>query len=103
MNWAKSAGVSDETNPTAAVTREQLVAMLFRYAALNGMDAVTLEENLGQFADRESVSGWAVSAMNWAVGQGLVEGSNGLLRPKATATRAKAATILMRFCALLKK
>ena len=103
MNWAKRAGVSDGTNPTAAVTREQLVAMLFRYAALNGMDAVTLEENLGQFADRESVSGWAVSAMNWAVGQGLVEGSNGLLRPKATATRAEVATILMRFCALLKK
>ena len=103
MNWAKSAGVSDGTNPTAAVTREQLVAMLFRYAAFNGMDAVTLEENLGQFADRESVSGWAVSAMNWAVGQGLVEGSNGLLRPKATATRAEVATILMRFCALLKK
>ena len=83
------------------MTREQLVAMLFRDAAFNGMDAVTLEENLGRFADRES--GWAVSAMNWAVGQGLVEGSNGLLRPKATATRAEAATILMRFCALLKK
>ncbi len=101
MNWAKNAGVSDGTNPTAAVTREQLVTMLYRYAALNGMDAVTLSENLTSFADASSVSSWAVQAMQWAVGQGLIEGSNQLLRPQATATRAEVATILMRFCELL--
>ena len=103
MNWAKNAGVSDGTKPTAAITREQLVTMLFRYAALNGMDAVTLEENLGSFSDASAVSSYAVPAMNWAVGQGLVQGSNGQLRPQATASRAEVATILMRFCELLKK
>ena len=81
MNWAKANGVSDGTNTTASVTREQLVTMLFRYAAAHGMESVTLEENLSRFTDKASVSAWAVPAMNWAVRQGLIEGSNGLLRP----------------------
>ena len=70
MNWAKANGVSDGTNTTASVTREQLVTMLFRYAAAHGMESVTLEENLSRFTDKASVSAWAVPAMNWAVGRG---------------------------------
>ena len=97
MNWAKANGVSDGTNPTASVTREQLVTMLFRYAVKNGLEAVTLSENLSRFTDASSVSTWAVPAMQWAVGQGLIEGSNGLLRPQANASRAEVAAILMRF------
>lgn len=58
MNWAKANGVSDGTNTTASVTREQLVTMLFRYAAAHGMKSVTLEENLSRFTDKASVSAW---------------------------------------------
>ena len=103
MNWAKANGVSDGTNPPASVTREQLVTMLFRYAAAHGMKSVTLEENLSRFTDKASVSAWAVPAMNWAVGQGLIEGSNGLLRPQANASRAEVAAILMRFAQKIAK
>ena len=103
MNWAKANGVSDGTNTTASVTREQLVTMLFRYAAAHGMESVTLEENLSRFTDKASVSAWAVPAMNWAVGQGLIEGSNGLLRPQANASRAEVAAILMRFAQKIAK
>ena len=103
MNWAKANGVSDGTNTTASVTREQLVTMLFRYAAAHGMGSVTLEENLSRFTDKASVSAWAVPAMNWAVGRGLIEGSNGLLRPQANASRAEVAAILMRFAQKIAK
>lgn len=103
MNWAKANGVSDGTNTTASVTREQLVTMLFRYAAAHGMESVTLEENLSRFTDKASVSAWAVPAMNWAVRQGLIEGSNGLLRPQANASRAEVAAILMRFAQKIAK
>lgn len=103
MNWAKANGVSDGTNTTASVTREQLVTMLFRYAAAHGMESVTLEENLSRFTDKASVSAWAVPAMQWAVGQGLIEGSNGLLRPQANASRAEVAAILMRFAQKIAK
>ena len=93
----------DGTNMTGAITREQLVTMLFRYAVKNGLEAVTLSENLTQFTDASDISAWAVSAMQWAVGQGLIQGSNGQLRPQANASRAEVATILMRFCELMKK
>lgn len=103
MNWAKANGVSNGTNPPASVTREQLVTMLFRYAAAHGMESVTLEENLSRFTDKASVSAWAVPAMQWAVRQGLIEGSNGLLRPQANASRAEVAAILMRFAQKIAK
>lgn len=103
MAWAKTASVSDGTNPEAPVTREQLVTMLFRYAVKNGLEAVTLAENLSQFTDASSVSAWAVSAMQWVVGQGLIQGSNGQLRPQANATRAEVAVILMRFCGMMNR
>ena len=96
MAWAKTASVSDGTNPEAPVTREQLVTMLFRYAVKNGLEAVTLAENLSQFTDASSVSAWVV-------GQGLIQGSNGQLRPQANATRAEVAVILMRFCGMMNR
>ena len=103
QRWAMEYEISDGTNMTGAITREQLVAMLFRYAVKNGLEAVTLSENLTQFTDASDISAWAASAMQWAVGQGLIQGSNGLLRPQANASRAEVATILMRFCELLNK
>ena len=103
QRWAMEYEISDGTNMTGVITREQLVAMLFRYAVKNGLEAVTLSENLTQFTDASDISAWAVSAMQWAVGQGLIQGSNGQLRPQANASRAEVATILMRFCELLNK
>ena len=103
QRWAMEYEISDGTNMTGAITREQLVTMLFRYAVKNGLEAVTLSENLTQFTDASDISAWAVSAMQWAVGQGLIQGSNGLLRPQANASRAEVATILMRFCEVLCK
>ena len=103
QRWAMEYEISDGTNMPGVITREQLVAMLFRYAVKNGLEAVTLSENLTQFTDASDISAWAVSAMQWAVGQGLIQGSNGQLRPQANASRAEVATILMRFCELLNK
>ena len=103
QRWAMEYEISDGTNMTGAITREQLVTMLFRYAVKNGLEAVTLSENLTQFTDASDISAWAVSAMQWAVGQGLIQGSNGQLRPQANASRAEVATILMRFCEVLCK
>ena len=97
MNWAKAKGVSDGTNPTVNITREQLVTMLYRYAgspAANG--------SLDNFSDAASVSSYAVNAMQWAVANGIVNGSNGKLNPKNNATRAEVAAILMRFCEMSK-
>ena len=103
QRWAMEYEISDGTKMESAITREQLVTMLFRYAVKNGLEAVTLAENLSQFTDASDVSSWAVPAMQWAVGQGLIQGSNGQLRPQANASRAEVATILMRFCELLNK
>ena len=83
-------GVSDP------LTREQMAAILFRYATKDGAP-VTLEENLTGFSDNAEISSYAVTAMNWAVGQGILAGSGTALMPKGTSTRAQAATVLVRF------
>ena len=93
MNWAKAKGVSDGTNPNANITREQLVTMMYRYAGSPKAD-----EKLDSFSDAASVSTYAASAMQWAVANGIVNGSNGKLNPQNNATRAEVAAILMRFC-----
>lgn len=93
MNWAKANGVSDGTNPTASITREQLVTMLWRYA---GEPAGTA--SLDGFNDASTVSSYAVTAMRWAVENGIINGANGSLNPRANASRAEVAAILMRFC-----
>ncbi len=96
QKWAMDAGISDGTNMTGAITREQLAAILFRYAKQKGYD-VSKSADLNGFADADAVSGYATDAMRWAVASGLIQGSNSKLNPKGTATRAQVATILMRF------
>lgn len=83
--------------PDRAITREQLVAILFRFAAYRGMDAVTLRENLSSFQDQAAISAYAVSALNWAVGEGLMQGTGDKLEPTGNATRAQVAAMLRRF------
>ena len=100
--WAADNGIvtgySDTAfGPNDPVTREQLAAILYRYAVYRGMTAVTLEENLGGFADADQISSYAIPAMNWAVGKGLINGSGSTLAPKAQATRAQVAAIIHRY------
>ena len=102
QKWAMDAGISDGTNMTGAITREQLAAILFRYAKQKGYD-VGKSVELSGFADANTVSGYATDAMRWAVANGLIQGSNSKLNPKATASRAQVATILMRFMELYAK
>ena len=97
MEWAKAKGVSDGTNPNANITREQLVTMLYRYAGSPKADG-----KLDSFSDSASVSTYAADAMQWAVANGIVNGSNGKLNPQNNATRAEVAAILMRFCEMSK-
>lgn len=94
--WAMENGISDGTNMTGKITREQLAAMLYRYAKMKGYD-VSASASLSGYTDASSVSGWAKEAMQWAVGSGLIQGSNNALTPQANASRAQIATILMRF------
>ena len=97
MNWAKAKGVSDGTNPNANITREQLVTMLYRHAGSPKADG-----KFDSFSDAASVSTYAADAMQWAVANGIVNGSDGKLNPQDNATRAEVASILMRFCEMSK-
>ena len=65
-------------------------------------DSPTASGSLDSFSDSESVSSYAVNAMQWAVANGIVNGSNGKLNPQNNATRAQVAAILMRFCEMSK-
>lgn len=100
---AIASGTSETTfEPSKAVTREQLAKFLFNYAVYQGMDAVTLSENLSSFSDQAEISAYAVSALQWAVGAELIKGSDGKLQPAGTATRCQFAAILNRFAATQK-
>ena len=101
VRWALSEGITTGIGdtafgPDAACTRAQAVAFLFRYAAANGMDAVTLADLISGFADAASVPGYAVSAMNWALSQGIMKGSGTQLLSGNTCTRAQIVTFLWR-------
>ena len=93
-------GVSDtEFAPGEDITREQLAAILYRYAAYQGYGVSQRADLLG-FGDAESISGYAQEALSWAHAQGLVLGfEDGSLRPQGTASRAQIAAVLMRFLA----
>ena len=102
QKWAMDTGISDGTNMTGAVTREQLAAILYRYAKQKGYD-VTKSAALTSFTDADTASSYAVEAVQWAVASDLIQGSGSRLSPKATASRAQVATILMRFMELYAK
>ena len=101
--WARCNGIVDgvENNhfdPTGSLTREQMATVLYRYAQYKGAD-VSASGDLSGFADSANVSAWAVDAVKWAVGSGLVNGVEGnALAPQGTSTRAQTAAILARFC-----
>ena len=102
VQWAQQEGVvtgtsATEFSPNVPMTREQLAAVLYRYAQYLGRDTSKTAE-LNAFADRGDVSGYAKEAMAWAVAEGLLTGVGGSrLAPTAPATRAQVAEILYRF------
>lgn len=101
--WAATNGIVNgfedaSFRPESPVTREQLVAILYRYAAKKGYD-VTDRAELSGFTDAEDISAWAVDAMKWAVSIGLIKGvGDDQLAPERNATRAEIAAMLMRYC-----
>ena len=96
MNWAKSKGISDGSAPNRNITREQLAAMLYRYAGEPDGAA-----DLSAYTDAGSVSAYAEKAVQWCVKNGILTGkTSSTLAPKATATRAECAAMLQRFAAL---
>ena len=101
--WAAEQGVVKGFSETAfrpedSVTREQLAAILYRYAGYKGT-AVSPDANILDYADALDVSDWAVEAMRWAVQEGIVQGVGGnRLAPGSGATRAQIAAMFLRFC-----
>ena len=95
--WAMANDISDGTNPGNAVTRQQLAALLFRFAQANGYDSGD-RGDLSGFPDAGSVASYAVEALQWATASGILNGtSQGTLNPAGTATRAQFAVMLYRF------
>lgn len=101
--WAKTNGIvsgvsATQFAPNQNVTREQMAAILYRYAQYKGQETGNADANLAVFADANTVSSYAVPAMNWAVKNGLISGTSATtLSPNGSATRAQVATILMRY------
>ena len=102
VQWAVSSGISDGSGLDQNLTREQLATMLYRYAQYKGYDVSVGENtNILSYSDVSSVSEYAMEAMQWACGAGIIGGKDGMLDPAGNATRAEVATMLMRFVALL--
>ena len=92
QEWVTAKGISDGENPNAAITRQELVTMLYRLAGEPAVSGTITAP------DAASVSTWATDAMTWAMNIGLVEGDeNGAVTPTAIATRAQAAALIMRY------
>lgn len=97
--WAAEQGIvggygNGQFGPNDSITREQLAVMLYRYAGSPTVPDLPLN-----FTDASEVSEYALGAMRWAVGEGIINGiGNGLLSPKGKATRAQVAAMLMRYC-----
>lgn len=98
VQWAKSTGISDGSDLTGSVTREQLATMLYRYAQSQGLGFTGTWAFSLDYADADQVSEYAYEAMCWMTMNGIFDGvGDNMLDPAGTATRAQVATILMRF------
>ncbi len=104
VSWAKQKGIVNgitetEFAPNSNITREQIATIIHRYADFKGYDvSVSENTNIFSYADAESISDYAVAAMKYAIGSGLIQGKSATtLNPKDNATRAEIAAILQRF------
>ena len=104
MTWAAANGIvggygNGKFGPEDNITREQLATMLWRYAQTEDYDVSVGEDtNILSYTDALEISEYAIPAMQWACGAGIMEGNAGYLTPQGDATRAQVATMLMRFC-----
>ena len=95
---------AENYKPNQNITREQMAAILWRYAKYKGYDVSVGEDtNILSYEDATTISGYAFPAMQWACGAGLLNGSNNNLMPGGEATRAHAAAMLHRFCERVRK
>jgi len=95
--WAMANGVSDGTNPGAAITRQQMVAMFYRYATLKGYD-VTAEADITVFPDHGNVADYAKDPLEWAIAEGIIKGYlDGTLQAPGLTNRGQFAAVLYRF------
>ncbi|MBQ8401352.1 MAG: S-layer homology domain-containing protein, partial [Clostridia bacterium] len=104
IRWASSNGIVNGYSDTAfgpddAITREQLAAILWRYAKAGGHD-VSHTADLSGYSDAAQISSWASEAMQWACKTGILDGGDKILAPQKIAERSLAAVWLMRFCGL---
>ena len=104
VRWATSEGIvggygGGLFGPDDAITREQLAAILYRYAQYEGYDTTQGGMAIREYADYEQISDFALEALDWAVSAGIISGTSATtLSPSGSATRAQVAVILMRFC-----
>ena len=100
VNMGTFTGYSNHCmGPEDNITREQLASILYRYAQSKGYDTSVGENtNILSYTDALEISEYAIPAMQWACGAGIMEGNAGYLTPQGDATRAQVATMLMRFC-----
>jgi len=103
VRWAASEGIVEGWNgkfdPMGEITREQFATILWRYAKYKGYDVSVGEDtNILSYEDAFSVSEYAIPAMQWACGAGIMQGDGMNLTPKADATRTQAAALFQRFC-----
>ena len=102
ISWATEVGIltgydDGSVRPNASITRQQLAAMLYRYAQYKGHD-VTQQADLSGYRDAAQIAPYALDAMQWANAAGILNGSEDALLPGNTATRAQTAAMLTRFC-----
>ena len=107
VSWAESRGILNgfedgSFRPNDPITREQLAAVLYRYAQTKGEGFTGLWSFKLDFPDAGEVSDWATEAMSWMVMNGVINGMDGRLNPQGNATRAQAAAMVQRFCELIK-
>ena len=104
MSWASIKGIVTgvEKNlfaPDENITREQLAAILYRYAKYKGLNTKVDNETVKVYIDNQSLSDYASDSVGWAIGNGLMSGTDKIhITPQGNATRAQAAVILYRFC-----
>lgn len=106
VEWAARYGIVSGTgkktfSPLQNVTREQIATFLYRYAKATGNDTSYSEEAYNSFPDTGKVSSFAVEAMKWATSHGIINGSDGKLNPKGTATRAQVAQVFLSASSIL--
>ena len=106
ITWAAANNIvagdgAGKVSPDDAITREQMVAILYRYAQSKGYDT-SASADISVFSDAAQISNWALDAIKWACGEELIQGNNAQLMPQGNAIRCQVAAILMRFCELIK-